>query len=151
VLGIREWAWWCDGAVVEAPPGSMSHTVLGAEHLPASIPVGHRTVVVVPLKTLPSLPHLLEPYRDVLQTAVLAGPPERWPEAAGWLVKAGFTQVAAAGAAASRFLGLPHEGEFALRRLVRLVGIDLGIGPLVYPDRSIAQVAEVATALRAGQ
>jgi hypothetical protein len=94
---------------------------------------------------------LLEPYRDLLQTAVLAGPAARWPGAVEWLVKAGFSQVAAAGAAASRFLGLPREGEFGLRRLVRLVGIDLGAGPLVYPDRPAGRVAEVSAVLRAGQ
>jgi hypothetical protein len=125
----------------------MSHTVLCVERLPEAIPVGHRTVVVVALKALADLPSLLAPYRGLLQTVVLAGPPERWPEAAGWLVRAGFSQVAAAGAAASRFLGLPHEDEFALRRLVRLVGVDLGAGPLVYPDRPASRVAELSAAL----
>ena len=67
------------------------------------------------------------------------------------LARAGFTQVAAAGSAASRFLGLPHEGEFALRRLVRLVGIDLGAGPLVYPDRPANASERVASELRGGQ
>jgi hypothetical protein len=151
VLGARERAWWCDGAQVLAPPGSMSHTVLCVAQLPEAIPLGHRTVVVVPLSSLGELPRLLAAYRELLQTVVLAGPADRWPEAIAGLVRAGFTQVAAAGAAASRFLGLPHEGEFALRRLVRLVGIDLGVGPLVYPDRPAARVAELSAALRSGQ
>jgi hypothetical protein len=147
ILGVRERAWWCDGARVFAAPGSMSHTVLCVPRLPEAIPVGHRTVVVVPLASPAALPALLAPYRNMLQTAVLAGPAARWPEATAALVRAGFTQVAAAGAAASRFLGLPHEGEFALRRLVRLVGVDLGGGPLVYPDRPAGRMAELSAAL----
>ncbi len=150
ILGVRERAWWCDGGRVLAAPGSMSHTVLCLPRLPEAVPVGHRTVVVVPLASLNALPALLTPYQGLLQTAVLAGPANRWPEATGALGRAGFTQVAGAGAAASRFLGLPHEGEFALRRLVRLVGVDLGAGPLVYPERPAGRVAELSAAL-AGQ
>jgi hypothetical protein len=61
------------------------------------------------------------------------------------------TEVAAAGASAARFMGLPHEGEFALRRLVRLIGIDLGAGPLCYPEREPQATAAIASALTAGQ
>jgi len=71
---------------------------------------------------------------------VLAAPPSRWPETTTALAHAGLTQIAAAGSAAARFLGLPHEGEYALRRLVRLVGIDLGAGPLTQPGREMPAV-----------
>ena len=151
VLSIRELAWWTDGAEVYQGPGSMDHTVLVAAKIPREIPVGHRTVLVVPVKSLDGLPAALEPYREFLQTAVLAAPPARWPEAVDVLVRSGLTQVTAAGAASARVLGLPHEGEYALRRLVRLVGIDLGYGPLVYPERDPATLAAVAAALTAGQ
>ena len=40
----------------------------------------------------------LAPYRDALQTAVLAAPPARWPAAVDALARAGLTLVAAAGA-----------------------------------------------------
>jgi hypothetical protein len=150
VLTVRERAYWCDGAEVFAPPGSMAHTVLLAPSLPSAVPVGSRTVVVCPLRRLADVVDLVAPYRPMLQTAVLVAPPDRWPEAASKLVRAGFTQIAAAGSAASRFLGLPHEGEFALRRLVRLVGIDLGAGPLVYPDRDGAGVGRIASELSLG-
>ncbi|MCE9532257.1 MAG: hypothetical protein K8T89_14225, partial [Planctomycetes bacterium] len=63
----------------------------------------------------------------------------------------GATEVAAAGAAAARFLGSPHEGEFALRRLVRLIGIDLGAGPLIYPERDPLNPASIAKFLASGQ
>jgi hypothetical protein len=149
VLTVRERAYWCDGAEVLASGGSMAHTVLLAPSLPSAIPVGSRTVVVCPLGRLADVAGLLAPYRPLLQTVVLAAPPERWPDAAATLARAGFTQVAAAGSAASRFLGLPHEGEFALRRLVRLVGVDLGAGPLVYPDRGGDGVGRLAAGLRA--
>lgn len=151
VLTVRERAYWCDGAEVFAAAGSMGHTVLCVPALPQAVPVGNRTVVVCPLASLPDIAYLLTPYKPLLQTAVLAAPPDRWPEASSWLARAGFTQVAAAGSAASRFLGLPHEGEFALRRLVRLVGIDLGAGPLVYPGRPADAVSRLSSALTGGQ
>jgi hypothetical protein len=146
VLSLRELGAWTQQAEPLVPPRSMSHTVLLAAAPPAAVPVGHRTVVVLPLPSLDRLPALVAPYESGLQTAVLAAPAARWPEAARALVRAGFTQIAAAGSAASRFLGLPHEGEFALRRLVRLVGIDLGAGPLVYPGPLPGEGAAAALA-----
>jgi hypothetical protein len=148
VLTVRERAWWGEGAELFVAPGSMGHTVLLYPELPRAVPVGYRTVLVVPLARLDAVAELLAPYRALLQTAVLAAPPARWPDAVDHLVRAGFTQVAAAGSAASRFLGLPHEGEFSLRRLVRLVGVDLGAGPLVYPGRGPEMAAAVGNALR---
>jgi hypothetical protein len=59
--------------------------------------------------------------------------------------------VTAAGAASARVLGLPHEGNYALRRLVRLVGIDLGAGLLAYPERDPALLRAVAASLTSGQ
>jgi hypothetical protein len=129
----------------------MDHTVLLARPPLPEVPMGCRTVIVVPVPELKQVPGLLAPYRLGLQTAVLAAPPERWPEAVDNLVQAGASEIAAAGAAAARFLGLPHEGEFALRRLVRLIGIDLGAGPLTYPGRDPSAVLAVAAVLRDGQ
>jgi hypothetical protein len=151
VLSLRELARWTGQAADESASGAMDHTVLLAERIPPEIPVGYRTVVIVPVPELSEVPTMLGPYRDMLQTGVLAAPPARWPAAVGLLVRAGLTEVAAAGASAARFLGLPHEGEFALRRLVRLIGIDLGAGPLCYPERDPTASAAVASALMAGQ
>jgi len=151
VLSIRELAWWTEQAEVFAPEGSMDHTVLLARCPPQEVPIGYRTVIIVPIPDLAQVPAALSPYRTGLQTAVLAAPPERWPGAMDVLVEAGLTEVAAAGAAAARFLGLPHEGDFALRRLVRLIGIDLGAGPLTYPGRDPAASPAIASALNAGQ
>jgi phenylacetate-CoA ligase len=147
VLSIRELAWWGEQAELAAGQG-MDHTVLLVREPPAEIPLGHRTVLVLRLGLLDELPRLLAPYRSGLQTAVLAAPPDRWPEATEALADAGLTQVAQVGAAAARFLGLPHEGEYALRRLVRLVGVDLGAGPLTYPGRAAATTNAVCAALR---
>jgi phenylacetate-CoA ligase len=147
VLSLRELAYWSDRAQVFASPQSMDHTVLLTSELPREVAIGYRTVMVVPLAKVSDLPEMLAPYRTGLQTAILAAPAARWPETVDVLVRAGITQVAAAGSAASRFLGLPHEGEFALRRLVRLVGIDLGAGPLVYPGRNQAELLSVAEVL----
>ena len=72
-------------------------------------------------------------------TATPAPAPPRTAMRACW-------SVAAAGSAAARFLGLPHEGEFALRRLIRLVGIDLGTAPLSQPGRPLPPVVDVLTA-----
>jgi long-chain-fatty-acyl-CoA reductase len=151
VLSLRELAWWADHAEVRAEPGSMAQTVLLTSALPHEIPLGYRTVLVVPVRKVEAVPGALGPYRDVLQTAVLVAPPRRWPEGVEALVRAGLSQVTAPGAASARVVGLPHEGEYALRRLVRLVGIDLGAGPLTYPRRAPAGLADVAAALAAGQ
>jgi hypothetical protein len=134
VLAIRELAWWQERAELFAVPAAMTHTVLLANGLPSAVPLGYRTVRIVPFASLAQIGELLAPYRASLQTAVLAVPPERWLHTAEVLARAGLAQVVAAGSAAARFLGLPHEGEFALRRLVRLVGIDLGAGPLTHPN-----------------
>jgi phenylacetate-CoA ligase len=146
VLALRELADWQDGARCFAAPQSMDHTVLLGDRAPDSVPLGHRTVRVVPFTDLGHIQTILAPYRAGLQTAVLAAPRSRWPDAVDELARAGISQVAAAGAAAAaRFLGLPHEGEFALRRLVRLVGIDLGMPPLCQPDRPAPDVVETLT------
>ena len=137
VLAVRELAWWQERSRLFAAAASMDHTVLLSAGPPAAVPLGYRTVTLVPFAGLAQLPELLRQYQSGLQTAVLAAPAERWPAAAAALARAGLTQVAAAGSAAARFLGLPHEGEFALRRLVRLVGIDLGAGPLTAPGRAV--------------
>jgi long-chain-fatty-acyl-CoA reductase len=147
VLSFRELAYWSGEGAVCAPDGSMSHTVLCVPNLPADIPLGARTVLVVPFRKNRDLPELLRPLRDHLQTAVLAAPPSLWQDGVELLVKAGCTQVTAPGAASARVVGLPHEGEFALRRLVKLVGVDLGIGPLACPHRDPKALAVVGAAL----
>jgi phenylacetate-CoA ligase len=150
-LTIREIAWWREQVQVVTTEPGLDRTVLLAREPPLDVPLGHRTVVVAPLPGLDHLSQLLAPYRGGLQTVTLAAPPDRWSAAVSALVSAGMTQVSAAGAAAARLLGLPHEGEYSLRRLVRLVGIDLGVGPLTYPGRDPAAASAVAAALSAGQ
>lgn len=147
VLSLRELAHWSEQAKVCAPPQSMDHTVLLATGVPHEVPIGYRTVVIVPLSNVSRIPEVLAPYREALQTAVLAAPAARWPEGVDLLVQGGVTQVAAAGSAASRFLGLPHEGEFSLRRLIKLVGIDLGAGVLTYPARDASESRAVGSVL----
>jgi acyl-CoA reductase LuxC len=151
VLSIRELACWTEQAAVIPESGPMDHTVLLVDAVPGEIPLGCRTVVVTPFRRPADLAGILAPLRDFLQTAALAAPSGRWPEGVDALVRAGLAQVTAAGAASARVLGLPHEGEYALRRLVRLVGIDLGFGPLVYPGREPAAPAAISAALTAGQ
>jgi hypothetical protein len=151
VLSFRELAYWSGSASVHAPDASMSHTVLLVPAIPADIPLGARTVLVVPLREAAKLPEVLRPLREYLQTAVLAAPPQRWPAAVDALVASGLTQVTAPGAASARVVGLPHEGEYALRRLVKLVGVDLGVGPLVCPDRDAASISAIGRQLHPGQ
>ncbi len=114
VLSIREFADWQQHAEVFHQRESMDHTVLLLREEPTEVPVGFRTVMVVPLRRIEDIPACLSAYRSVLQTAVLAAPPSRWNTAIEQLVVSGISQVVAPGSAASRFLGLPHEGEFAL-------------------------------------
>lgn len=147
ILSVREFADWKQNAEVFVQERSMSHTVLRLEDRPEDVPVGYRLVMVVPLKSIEDIPAALGPYRDVLQTAVLAAPASRWRAISDRLVSAGITQITAPGSAAARFLGLPHEGDYALRRLVKLVGVDLGAGPLTSPSRSATQLGEISAAL----
>ncbi|MCE9565718.1 MAG: hypothetical protein K8U57_27150 [Planctomycetes bacterium] len=151
VLSFRELAWWSGSAEVHAPLGSMSHTVLVVPAIPADIPLGARTVLVVPFRDAAKLPEVLHPLRDYLQTAVLAAPPERWASTVDRLVESGLTQITAPGSASARVIGLPHEGEYALRRLVKLVSVDLGVGPLTFPDRDAESVAAIARQFTAAQ
>lgn len=147
ILALREMAWWKDGAELAADENSMGHSVLVTRQLPSQIPVGYRAVMVVPFRSLDDLPAMLSSYRTVLQTVVLAASDSAWPVAVERLVAAGFTQVAAAGSAAARFLGLPHEADFSLRRLIKLVSIDLGGGPLCSPNRDPQQIPSISSAL----
>jgi len=151
VLSFRELAWWSGSGVVHASPGSMSHTVLVVPAIPTDIPLGARTVLIVPLRDVAKLPDVLRPLREYLQTAVLASPPQRWASTVERLVECGLTQITAPGAASARVIGLPHEGEYALRRLVKLVSVDLGIGPLTFPERSTEAVAAVGSQFVSGQ
>jgi hypothetical protein len=149
VLSFRELAWWSGKTDVFAPDGSMSHTVLQVPQLPADIPLGARTVLVVPIRNAHDLPNVLRPLREYLQTAVLAAPPAKWPFGVDLLVRSGCTQVTAPGASSARVVGLPHEGEFALRRLVKLVGVDVGFGPLACPHRDPQHLAAIGAAITA--
>ena len=150
VLAIRELAYWQEHAGFFAAPHSMDHTVLLTATAPSEVPFGYRTICVIPFHGLDQIADLLAPYRAGLQTAVLAAPASRWPTAVDALARAGITQIAAAGSAAARFLGLPHEGEYALRRLVRLVGIDLGAGPLTAPERVPPDLSDVLRSTSGG-
>ncbi|MCA9072521.1 MAG: hypothetical protein KDA84_26535, partial [Planctomycetaceae bacterium] len=111
----------------------------------------YRTVVIVPVQHWLDLRNHLLSFRDVLQTAVLAAPPTQWRSLVNVLAYAGITQVTAPGSAAARFLGLPHEGEFSLRRLIKLVGVDLGIGPLTCPNRPGSYLVDISEALSDSQ
>src|SRR5256885_975271 len=64
VLSIRELAWWTVRATVHAPDNAMDHTVLLVSLSPQEVPVGYRTVIVVPVPDLAQVPELLRPYRE---------------------------------------------------------------------------------------
>jgi hypothetical protein len=151
VCSIRELAWWTERADVFHENGVATHTVLMTAEIPHEVPIGYRTVLVIPFQSHDQLSEMLRPLRPFLQTAVLAAPAPRWNEGVDSLVRSGLTQVTAPGAASARVMGLPHEGEFALRRLVKLVGIDLGAGALAYPHRDPASPAAIAGALTSRQ
>ena len=62
--------------------------------------------------------------RGRLQTAGLICPPEQRAELVALLVRAGVTRITAAGALSHPFLGENHDGEFPLRRYVRMVDVE---------------------------
>lgn len=147
VLSLRELAWWSGHAEAFTPGDAMSHTVLLVPKLPDDIPLGARTVLVVPLRDLNDTPRALGSLREHLQTAVLAAPQHLWPAGVNALVRAGCTQVTAPGASSARVVGLPHEGAYALSKLVKLIGVDLGFGPLADPRRDPNTLAPIGAAL----
>lgn len=66
----------------------------------------------------------LFPKRGRLQTAGLLCPAGERPQLAALLARAGVTRVTAAGTMSAPFLGECHDGEYALRRYLRLVDVE---------------------------
>ena len=62
--------------------------------------------------------------RGRLQTAGLICPPEQRAELVALLARAGVTRITAAGDLSHPFLGENHDGEFPLRRYVRMVDVE---------------------------
>jgi phenylacetate-CoA ligase len=61
VLAIRELANWQDHAVIFAAAHSMDHTVLLTEIASAEVPLGYRTICVIPFRGLDGIADLLTP------------------------------------------------------------------------------------------
>jgi len=59
-----------------------------------------------------------------LQTAALICPPEERAELVDLLCRAGLTRVTRAGDLSHTFPGEAHDGEYSLRRYVRLVDVE---------------------------
>ena len=60
-----------------------------------------------------------------LQTAGLICPPEERAELSALLARAGVTRVTRAGSMSAAFPGEAHDGEYPLRRYVRVVDVEL--------------------------
>lgn len=83
----------------------------------------HGNVLV---KCLPrhQLAAALFPQRGRLQTAGLICPPQEWEELCTLLSQAGVTRITTAAHMSEPFLGECHDGEYPLRRYLRLVDVE---------------------------
>ena len=86
----------------------------------------HGNVLV---KCLPrgELARALFPQRGRLQTACLLCPPQEREELCRLLAQAGLTRITAAGHMSEPFLGECHDGEYPLRRYLRLVDVEASL------------------------
>ena len=78
------------------------------------------------IKCLPrtELVRILYPQRGRLQTVGLLCPPEERPELSARLARAGVTRITTSGTMSAPFLGECHDGEYPLRRYLRLVDLE---------------------------
>ncbi|MFN3648201.1 MAG: acyl-CoA reductase [Armatimonadota bacterium] len=113
--GLRLW---------QSPGGTQWTVALDPDPTLRPCPL-NRTAVVHPLPDLSALPALLEPVRSVLNTAVLAIPPERKGELATLLSSAGVTRLAVVGTAQEPIFHDPHDGVRSLSQLARYTSLEL--------------------------
>lgn len=84
---------------------------------------GNVLVKLLPQKELLSA---LRRRKGRLQTAGLVCAPEKREALTGLLARAGLTRVTRAGGMSASFPGEAHDGEYALRRYVRMVDVEKG-------------------------
>jgi len=128
VLTPREASYWQDGVELITAASELTHTVLWTKKAPDDLGVGHRLVYVVPYASDTELPSLLGPYSAMLQTVLLGAKPNQWPGLVDSLASLGVTQIIDLGRGLPGRLGYPHEGEYPMRQLVRLVAVNLQSG-----------------------
>ncbi|MBM3267815.1 MAG: aldehyde dehydrogenase family protein [Candidatus Sericytochromatia bacterium] len=87
-----------------------------------------RTVYVKPVGSLEDCRDLLAPYASYLQTIGLAAPPERLLALADALAGCGALRLTALGEMSGGYPGEPHDGAFALQRLVKWISLG-GVPP----------------------
>jgi hypothetical protein len=99
--------------------------VLFTEHAHALSPSALlRSVEVMAIDSLDTVPDLLEPGRHWLQTVGLATTPERLLPLASTLGQVGVTRVCALGSMTAPEAGWHHDGRFSLLDLVRMVEVE---------------------------
>jgi hypothetical protein len=82
-----------------------------------------RNVWVKPLPNERILP-ALKPYKNHLQTAALICGPALRGELESALVTAGVVRVTSGENMSEQYCGMPHDGEFALRRYMKIVSLE---------------------------
>ncbi len=84
--------------------------------------------VLVKLLPQGELPAVLRRQKGRLQTAGLICAPEKREALAGLLARAGLTRVTRAGGMSASFPGEAHDGEYPLRRYLRVVDVESSEG-----------------------
>lgn len=84
----------------------------------------NRTLVVHPYERFSQVLEAVAPYRDVLQTAGIAGLPQEVRTCSRELVRLGLNRVTEVGRMHVAKAGAPHDGSFQLGRLLRWVTIE---------------------------
>lgn len=66
----------------------------------------------------------LRPYKNYLQTAALASPPQEEAALADLLLKSGVVRVCDGDSMSKTYSGAPHDGEYPLRRYMRVATVE---------------------------
>lgn len=112
-------------AELRTPAGSLEWTIVREKDPGFKLSPLFRTVYVKSVDELEQAIGHLAPYRAYLQTIGLAAPTDRILHLADRLTEVGALRVVELGAMSGGYPGEPHDGVFALHRLVKWVGLDV--------------------------
>jgi len=134
ILTPRELSCWQDDAELITGAAESAHTVIWTKNPPDELGVGHRLVYIIPYASDAELLSKLRPYSAMLQTVLLSAKPSQWAGLVDGLANLGVTQVISLGNGLPGRLGYPHEGEYPMRQLIKLVAVNLQAGPFMHPS-----------------